>query len=126
MLKNFAANQFNQPIENVEPVEVCLYDTFGYYFLHRDDATGDRLGAVYVALNDDYEGGDIFFPRIGAMITNLPAGSAIGWKCGRDTAKEIRPITSGKFWLAMVYVNKFKQMEIKNTAAMSLYIELSL
>jgi len=114
-LKKFAANQFNQPLENVEPIEVCMYDTFGYYYLHRDDAIGDRLGAIYVALNDDYEGGDIFFPRIQAMITNLPAGSAIGWKCGKETAKEIRPITSGKFWLAMIYVNQFAQLEIKDT-----------
>lgn len=114
-LKQFAANQFKQPLENVEPVEVCLYDTFGYYFRHRDDATGDRLGAVYVALTDDYAGGDIFFPNIGAMITSLATGSAIGWKCGDRTIKEIRPVTGGQFWLAMVYVNKFKQMEIKDT-----------
>lgn len=114
-LKTFAANQFKMPVENVEPIEVCTYDTFGYYYNHRDDAIGDRLGAVYVALNDDYEGGVIYFTRLGALITNFPSGSAISWKCGSETSKEIRPVTRGKFWLAMVYVNQHKQSEIEET-----------
>lgn len=114
-LKTFAANQFKMPVENVEPIEVCTYDTFGYYYNHRDDAIGDRVGAVYVALNDDYEGGVIYFTRLGALITNFPSGSAISWKCGSETSKEIRPVTRGKFWLAMVYVNQHKQSEIEET-----------
>jgi hypothetical protein len=52
------AEKIGKRQENMEDIEVVLYETEGIHPLHYDS----RHSTLTLFLNDDFEGGDIFFP----------------------------------------------------------------
>lgn len=69
----------------------------GHFRPHRDNTTkgtAHRRFAVSINLNDDFEGGDIFFPEFGPEGLVPPPGGAVVFSCG--LLHSVRPVTRGR------------------------------
>lgn len=68
----------------------------GHFRAHRDNTTkgtAHRRFAVSLNLNDDYEGGYVWFPEFGRHLFKPPAGGAVVFSC--SLLHEATPVTSG-------------------------------
>ena len=78
---------------------VLSYSAEGRHFFgaHRDNGaptTADRVFAVSLNLNDDYEGGELIFPEYAALKVRPPAGAAAVFSC--SVLHEALPVTRGR------------------------------
>ena len=70
-----ASEMYNLRAEYIEPLQCVAYEEYQFYKPHFDasDSTkskkGRRWGTIFVYLNDDFEGGETFFPNIDLKIT---------------------------------------------------------
>ena len=84
-LKSIASLIFNKQIENCESVQIVKYKSNNYYNEHFDSCCdnsktcddfnkhgGNRIGTLLVYLTDDFQGGETYFPNIGAKIKLKP------------------------------------------------------
>jgi len=68
----------------------------GRFGPHRDNTTRGtqhRRFAVSVLLNDDFEGGEVYFPEYGSSPIGVPAGAAIVFSC--SLMHEVLPVRAG-------------------------------
>lgn len=78
---------------------VACYDAAerAHFNAHRDNTTSGtahRRFAVSINLNDDYEGGDVYFPEYGRRIYRAPPGGAVVFSCSLLHA--VTPMTRGR------------------------------
>ncbi|MCF4164737.1 2OG-Fe(II) oxygenase [Zavarzinia compransoris] len=69
----------------------------GHFRPHRDNTTrgtAHRRFAVSINLNDDFEGGDVFFPEYGPDGMVPPPGGAVVFSC--SLLHSVRPVTRGR------------------------------
>ncbi|HYH19375.1 MAG TPA: 2OG-Fe(II) oxygenase [Azospirillum sp.] len=84
---------------HIERYLVACYDGAegGHFRAHRDNTTkgtAHRQFAVSVALNQEYEGGEVFFPEYGNALFRAPPGGAVVFSCSLLHA--VRPVTAGR------------------------------
>lgn len=81
----------------MERCQIGRYEAgFGHFRAHIDNnqvGTAHRRFAVSVALNDDYEGGDLRFPQFGTQGYRPPPGGAAVFSC--SLVHEVTPVTRG-------------------------------
>jgi peroxiredoxin/predicted 2-oxoglutarate/Fe(II)-dependent dioxygenase YbiX len=68
----------------------------GFFSAHRDDVTpgtAHRKFAVSLALNEDYDGGELRFPEFGARTYRAPLGGAVVFAC--SLLHEVAPVSRG-------------------------------
>jgi len=78
---------------------VLSYSADGGHFFaaHRDNGaptTADRVFAVSLNLNDDFEGGELVFPEYAATRVSPPAGAAAVFSC--SLLHKVGPVTRGR------------------------------
>jgi hypothetical protein len=78
---------------------VLSYSAEGRHFFaaHRDNgapSTVDRVFAVSLNLNDDFEGGELVFPEYAAIRVSPPAGAAAVFSC--SLLHKVGPVTRGR------------------------------
>lgn len=86
-------------VTRMERYIVACYDAAenAHFNAHRDNTTSGtahRRFAVSINLNDDYEGGDIFFPEYGRRVYRAPPGGAVVFSCSLLHA--VTPMTRGR------------------------------
>jgi len=91
------AHQFEAT--RMERYIVSCYDSRdgGHFGAHRDNTTkgtAHRRFAVSVNLNDDFEGGEVYFPEYGPTSYKAPAGGAVVFSCSLLHA--VTPVTAGR------------------------------
>jgi len=101
--------------DKVEPVEVVCYPKGGFYYRHNDSAVGDRPYSFMVALNEAFEGGELFFDTIGAMYTKIPTGMGLSWENTNDMTQESRPVREGEKWILCIWVNQLNSVDRANS-----------
>jgi len=105
----------DRPISNCEKLQVLKYENDGHYKPHQDcfvDDTNKRLYTFILALNDDYEGGETYFPILGEKY-KLHAGDALFFNT-LDTYENITskalhgglPVKSGEKWVCNLWIRK--------------------
>lgn len=102
-------------LDQIEPVEVVRYPKGGYYYRHNDSNLGDRPYTFCIALNNEFEGGELFFAEKGILIEDRPIGSGILWENDKDMTHECKPIREGEKWLINIWVHVWGAEERKNS-----------
>lgn len=77
----------------------------GHFKAHRDNttkATAHRRFAVSLNLNDDFEGGSVWFPEFGRQLFKPPAGGAVVFSC--SLLHEATPVTSGTRYVFLPFL----------------------
>lgn len=82
----------------IERYIVACYDSVegGHFRAHRDNTTpgtAHRRFAVTINLNDDFEGGELWFPEFGPRRYRPPIGGAVVFSC--SLLHEATPVTKG-------------------------------
>lgn len=111
-LRSTVASLAGSPdIDFVEPVEVVCYPTGGFFYRHLDSAIGDRTHTFSIYLNNNYEGGELFFDKLGALYTDIPVGMGLLWENTNDMTHECRPVRTGEKWVVNVWANVMNSTE---------------
>lgn len=77
----------------------------GHFQPHRDNTTkgtAHRRFAVSVNLNEDYDGGEVWFPEYGPQAFKPPAGGAVVFSCSLLHA--VRPLTRGRRYVFLPFL----------------------
>ena len=107
------------PYSNIEAIDVYNYVTGQFLDLHHDypydpkqihyyKYGGDRVGTGIFYFNDDFEGGETWFPKLGVEI-KPKTGSFLYFEQGYDeetnwsTIHESKLITKGTKWIASCF-----------------------
>lgn len=90
---------------------VLSYSAEGKHFFaaHRDNGaptTADRVFAVSLNLNDDYDGGELIFPEYAAAKVKPPAGAAAVFSC--SVLHEALPVTRGRRFVLTTFFRQKK------------------
>ena len=111
------AFQFNPT--RMERYIVACYEgeTGGHFKAHRDNTTkgtAHRRFAVSLNLNDDYDGGYVWFPEFGRQLFKPPAGGACVFSC--SLLHEATPVTRGirYVFLPFLYDDAAAEIRVKN------------
>ena len=85
---------------------VLSYSAEGQHFFaaHRDNGapvTADRVFAVSLNLNDDFEGGELVFPEYAGVRVSPPAGAAAVFSCG--LLHKVGPVTRGRRYVLTTF-----------------------
>jgi len=102
-------------LDLIEPVEVVCYSKGGFYYRHCDSNIGDRPYTFSIALNNEFEGGELFFDQIGTLIEDRPIGSGILWENDRSMTHECKPIREGEKWIINIWVHVWGAEERKTS-----------
>jgi predicted 2-oxoglutarate/Fe(II)-dependent dioxygenase YbiX/peroxiredoxin len=116
------AHQFN--VTRMERYIVACYDgeEQGHFRPHRDNTTSGtahRRFACSILLNDDYEGGALYFPEYGARSWRPPAGGAVVFSCSLLHA--VSPVTKGRRYafLPFLYDEEAARLREANNSRLS-------
>lgn len=91
----------------IERYLVACYDGAegGHFRAHRDNTTpgtAHRRFAVTINLNEDFEGGELWFPEFGPRRYRPPAGGAVVFSC--SLLHEATPVTSGRRYAVLPFL----------------------
>jgi len=91
----------------IERYIVACYDGAegGHFRAHRDNTTpgtAHRRFAVTINLNEDFEGGELWFPEFGRRRYRPPAGGAVVFSC--SLLHEATPVTSGRRYAVLPFL----------------------
>jgi predicted 2-oxoglutarate/Fe(II)-dependent dioxygenase YbiX len=91
----------------IERYIVACYDAAegGHFRAHRDNTTpgtAHRRFAVSINLNDDYEGGALWFPEFGPRRYRPPMGGAVVFSC--SLLHEATPVTRGTRYACLPFL----------------------
>ena len=86
---------------------VACYDgsTGDHFRPHRDNTTrgtAHRRFAVSIALNEDYEGGELVFPEFGPRRHKPRAGAAVVFSC--SMLHGVLPVTAGRRYMFLPFL----------------------
>ncbi|GEN64996.1 2OG-Fe(II) oxygenase [Acetobacter oeni] len=98
---------FQCTVTGMDRMLVACYDSSdqGCFGAHRDNTVNGarhRLFAISINLNDDFEGGDLWFPEFSPRGFRPPAGGAVIFSCGLLHA--VRPVTRGRRYACLPFV----------------------
>ena len=77
----------------------------GHFRAHRDNdtrGTAHRRFAVSINLNDEYEGGELWFPEFGPRRYRPPMGCAVVFSC--SLLHEVTPVTAGRRYATLPFL----------------------
>jgi len=110
------AHQFH--VTRMERFLVACYsaEEEGHFNPHRDNTTkgtAHRRFAVSVNLNDDYDGGELWFPEYGPKTFKPPVGAAVVFSCSLHAA---RLVTRGRryVFLPFLYDEAAAELRLEN------------
>jgi len=132
---NYAASITGLPVENQEETQVVMYDVGGKFLDHYDacieDGTsycdhttdgesGERWATFILYLNDDFEGGETEFTRLGFSVKPEIGKGLLFWNT--DDKQEIleesehkgSPIIKGKKWIATKWCHFGRYSSVKH------------
>jgi len=111
------AHQFH--VTRMERFLVACYsaEEEGHFNPHRDNTTkgtAHRRFAVSVNLNDDYDGGELWFPEYGPKTFKPPAGAAVVFSCSLLHAARL--VTRGRryVFLPFLYDEAAAELRLEN------------
>ena len=98
---------FQFEVTRIERYIIACYEaaTGGHFAAHRDNTTpgtAHRRFAVTINLNDDFEGGDLWFPEFGPRRYRPPAGGAVVFSC--SLLHEATPVTQGTRYAVLPFL----------------------
>jgi prolyl 4-hydroxylase len=112
-------NTLKLPYSHIEAIDVYNYQTGQYLDLHHDypydpkkinyyKLGGDRVGTAIFWFNDDFEGGETYFPKLGVTVTPKRGGLLYFKQCydeatNWDTIHEGKKITQGTKWISSCF-----------------------
>jgi prolyl 4-hydroxylase len=113
------------PVENQERIQVTHYLENQSYELHHDalrtanvelGESGDRIHTLIIYLNDDYEGGATYFPRIRRRI-RPEKGKAVLFRNLTEDGRFIErlslhkgePVRGGEKWLSNQWIRQYRR-----------------
>ena len=92
-------------VNNLEPLQIARYEVGGHYTVHTDamgKAGGDRVVSSVLYLNDDYEGGELYFPLFD--VTYKPdAGSLVLFPSYYTYEHGAKPIKKGTKYCVLAW-----------------------
>jgi len=86
----------------------------GHFRPHRDNTTrgtAHRRFACSIALNDDYDGGEVGFPEYGSRTFKAPAGGAVVFSC--SLLHMVTPVTRGRRYVFLPFLYDDAAAEIR-------------
>lgn len=94
-------------ITRMERYIVACYDgkVGGHFRAHRDNTTkgtAHRKFALSVALNADFDGGEVSFPEYGSRSFKAPPGGAVIFSC--SLLHEVSPVTRGRRYVFLPFL----------------------
>jgi prolyl 4-hydroxylase len=127
-IQKIISEKTNLPIENQEQIHIVKYNIGGEYKEHHDffhpntdyynshiQRGGQRAYSCLFYLNDNFEGGETYFPKVEYKVTPKK-GKLLVWKNLKDdmsindnSLHAGLPVIEGEKWIAIVWVreNKF-------------------
>jgi predicted 2-oxoglutarate/Fe(II)-dependent dioxygenase YbiX/peroxiredoxin len=101
----------------IERYIVACYDGTegGHFKAHRDNTTpgtAHRRFAVTINLNDDFDGGELWFPEFGTRRYRPPAGGAVVFSC--SLLHEATPVTRGVRYATLPFLYDDEAAEIRH------------
>ena len=101
------AKAFQYHVTRIERYLIGHYSAAdqGFFRAHRDNTTkgtAHRRFALTMALNDDYEGGELNFPEFGRHWWKPPAGGAVVFSC--SLLHQVRPVTRGERYVFVPFL----------------------
>ena len=126
-IKNIISEKTNWPIENQEQIHIVKYNIGGEYKEHQDffhpntyyydsqmDRGGQRKYSALIYLNDDFEGGETYFPKINYTV-KPEIGKMVIWEnlnkdnsLNYDSLHAGLPVLSNEKWICIVWVRETK------------------
>lgn len=108
-ISSFVEPFYNVKIRDWEPLQLLHYGQGGHYIPHVDaetlysdedrlelwEKTLDRDISVVYFLNDDFVGGELFFPNLGLLIQPT-AGTLVCFPSDHNYIHGVKPVTSGR------------------------------
>jgi len=91
----------------IERYIIACYDSAkgGHFRAHRDNTTpgtAHRRFAATINLNDDFDGGELWFPEFGPRRYRPPAGGAVVFSC--SLLHEAMPVTQGTRYAVLPFL----------------------
>jgi 2OG-Fe(II) oxygenase superfamily len=98
---------FQFEVTRIERYIIACYDaaTGGHFAAHRDNTTpgtAHRRFAVTINLNDDFDGGELWFPEFGPRRYRPPAGGAVVFSC--SLLHEATAVTRGTRYAVLPFL----------------------
>lgn len=123
-----ASQMFNIPLENAEDLQVVRYLPNQYFKEHHDgccddndkckefiDKTGQRILTILIYLNNDFQDGHTYFPKLNLKIKTDPGNAIVFYPTATGTDKchplalhSGTPVTSGEKWVANLWFHDKK------------------
>ena len=89
-------------VSDLEPLRVARYGVDGHYAVHTDARDGNRVLSSVLYLNDNFEGGELYFPRFD--VTYKPkAGSLLLFPSNYPYEHGSKPVTQGKKYCVLAW-----------------------
>lgn len=114
---SFVEPFYNVKIRDWEPLQLLHYGTGGHYIPHVDaeslytdedglelwEKTLDRDLSVVYFLNDDFDGGELFFPSLDLLI-RPEAGTLICFPSDHNYIHGVKPVTAGRRYTVVTWM----------------------
>ena len=132
-LREWIAGTTSLPIENQEAGTVIRYSPGGKYELHYDyfksdvpdqkeelNYGGNRVYSFLVYLNEDFEGGETYFPHHNLKV-QPEIGKAVLWQNTdngillKESQHAGEPVITGYKWVFITWIRERKHNETKHT-----------
>ena len=129
-IKDIIVKETNLPIENQENIHIVKYEIEGEYKDHHDffhpgedyydrviERGGQRVYSCLIYLNDDFTGGETYFPNKNITITPK-LGRVVIWRnlkkdnlLDYDSLHAGLPVKSGKKYISVIWIreNNYKK-----------------
>jgi predicted 2-oxoglutarate/Fe(II)-dependent dioxygenase YbiX len=116
-ISSFVEPFYNVKIRDWEPLQLLHYGAGGHYIPHVDaetlytdddglqlwEKTLDRDLSVVYFLNDDFEGGDLFFPNLDLLI-EPEAGKLVCFPSDHNYIHGVKPVTTGRRYTVVTWM----------------------
>jgi predicted 2-oxoglutarate/Fe(II)-dependent dioxygenase YbiX len=108
---------YNVKIRDWEPLQLLHYGEGGHYIPHVDaetlytdedglelwEKTLDRDLSVVYFLNDEFEGGELFFPNLGLLV-KPEAGTLVCFPSDHNYIHGVKPVTAGRRYTVVTWM----------------------
>jgi predicted 2-oxoglutarate/Fe(II)-dependent dioxygenase YbiX len=116
-ISSFVEPFYNIKIRDWEPLQLLHYGSGGHYIPHVDaetlytdeeglelwEKTLDRDLSVVYFLNDDFEGGELFFPKLDLLI-EPEAGTLVCFPSDHNYIHGVKPVTTGRRYSVVTWM----------------------